>query len=91
VELAVRLLMPMLHEPQDEIDPTLIGAADELMGDYSGDFQLGDTGVDVDLLGAYGGTPLQGEAGYLNQDGKIYRAFVITLPVIANNLWEQSP
>jgi hypothetical protein len=89
VELSVRLLMPMLHEPQDEIDPTLIGAADALMRAYSGDFTLGDTVANIDLLGAHG-NPLQGEAGYLNQDGKIFRAFVITLPVIVNDLWSQS-
>jgi hypothetical protein len=90
VELAVRITMPMLHEPQDEIDPTLLAAADALFRAYTGDFTLGELVAQVDLLGAHG-TPLQGEAGYLNQDGKIYRAFVITLPVVINDLWSQSP
>jgi hypothetical protein len=89
VELSVRLLVPMLSEPQDGIDPALISAADALMRAYTGDFELGGEVAFVDLLGAYG-PPLQGEAGYYSQDGQLYRGFVITLPFILNDLWSQS-
>jgi hypothetical protein len=90
VELEVRLLTPMLAEPQDDIDPNLLVAADALMRAWSGDFELSGAVAQVDLLGAHG-TPLQGEAGYFNQDGKLFRGFVITLPVVVNDLWSQSP
>lgn len=88
VELAQRLLYPMLSEPQDDIDPVLIAAVDTLMSAYTADFELGATDAEVDLLGAHG-TPLQGEAGYYSQDGQLYRGFTITLPLIVNDLWPQ--
>lgn len=90
VELSVRIYQNMLSEPQDAIDPAVLTAAAALMGAYSGDFELGVAGVRfVDLLGAYG-TALSAQAGYLNQDGKLYRVLTITLPVIVNDLWDQA-
>lgn len=90
VELNIRVMTSMLAEPQDDIDPALLGAADALFAAYSGDFTLGGSVAEIDLLGQYG-TPLSGRAGYLNQDGKLFRAFVITLPFVLNDLWTQSP
>lgn len=89
VVLAVRLSTPMLAEPQDEIDPTLLSAADALLAAYSGDFTFGGLVRAVDLLGAHG-VALRGKAGYLNQDGVILRVFQITLPLIVNDLWAQA-
>lgn len=88
--LNVRLYTPMLSEPQDAIDPSLVRALDALMTAYSGDFQLGGAARNIDLLGAHG-TPLQAQAGYLSQDGKVFRVYTINLPVIVNDLWEQTP
>jgi hypothetical protein len=88
VELNVRISTTMLHEPADEVDPLIMSAADALMGAYSGDFELGGL-AQIDLLGAYG-TPLAGRAGYLNQDGRLYRIFLITLPLVVNDLWSQT-
>lgn len=90
VLLNVRLYSPMLTEPQDGIDPAVIGAADALLTAYSGDFELGGLIRNVDLLGQ-AGEPLGGRAGYLNQDGKLFRVFTINLPLIINDLWSQSP
>ena len=90
VELTVRCMTPMLQEPADGIDPALIGAADELMAAYSGDFTLGALVAEIDLLGAYG-VGLRGRAGHFTQDGVPYRAFVITLPLVVNDLWSQAP
>lgn len=90
IELSVRIYSNMLAEPQDAIDPQLLAAVSTLMGAYSGDFDLGVTGVRfVDVLGAYG-TPLSAQAGYLNQDGKLYRVITISVPVIINDIWAQS-
>lgn len=90
VVLNVRLYTSMLTEPMDDIDPNLMVALDALMGAYSGDFTLGGAVRNVDLLGATG-TPLSARAGYLNQGGKLYRVMTITLPLIVNDLWEQTP
>lgn len=88
--LNVRLYTSMLSEPQDAIDPNLMAAHDALMTAYSGAFTLGGLVRSVDLLGA-AGTPLSSQAGYLNQDSKLFRVITITLPVIVNDCWEQAP
>lgn len=90
LELSVRVYSNMLADPQDAIDTRLLDAVDALMAAYSGDFQLGGLIRNVDLLGA-DGDPLSCNAGYLEQDSKLYRVVVITLPLICNDLWEQVP
>lgn len=84
----VRVYTSMLSEPQDAIDPNLLTAVDALMAAYSGDFDLGGTVRNVDLLGQ-AGTPLSAQAGYVDLSGKIYRIMTVTLPVIVNDLWDQ--
>lgn len=86
----LRIYSGFLQEPQDAIDPSIITAADVLMTAYSGDFQLGGDVRNIDLLGQTG-TPLSAQAGYLNQDGKLFRVVDITLPVIVNDVWAQVP
>jgi len=86
----VRLYTAMLADPQDAIDPNLIAAVDTLMTACSGDFDLGGNVRNVDLLGQ-AGTPLSAQAGYLNQDGKLFRVMTILLPLIVNDVWEQVP
>ena len=86
--LSVRVYKNMLSEPQDSIDTDLLGAVDALMTAYTGDFTLGGLARNVDVLGI-DGDPLSAEAGYLEQDGKMYRVMVITLPLHINDLWEQ--
>jgi hypothetical protein len=90
LELSVRVYTNMLADPQDKIDARLLDATDALMGEYSGDFDLGGLIRNVDLLGA-DGDPLQANAGYLEQDNRLYRVMVITLPLVVNDLWTQSP
>ena len=84
-----RIYNPMTEEPQDEIDPRILRATDLLMAAYSSDFDLGGTVEQVDLLGAYG-PALEARAGYLTQDGKVFRAIGITLPLIVDDLWTQA-
>lgn len=86
----LRIYQNMLMEPQDSIDPSVLNAVDHLFAVYSGDFTLGGLVKNVDLLGS-SGTALSAEAGYINQDGRIYRAMTITVPLIVNDLWSQSP
>jgi hypothetical protein len=89
IELSARIYEPMLGDPQDAIDIRLLEATEKLLDAYSGDFTLGGEVMDVDLLGRYG-TALSAEAGYLNQDGKLYRVMVITLPLIVSDIWDQT-
>lgn len=89
VTLNVRCMTSMLAEPQDDIDPNLLGAVDALIRAYSGDFDLGGLVANVDLLGAHG-PGLTADAGYLNQDQQLYRVVVITLPLVVNDLWSQA-
>lgn len=90
VALTVRLYANMLREPQDAIDPALVGAADVLLAAYSGDFDLGGLVRNIDLLGQ-AGDPLRAQAGYLNQDSRLYRVIDITLPLVINDAWVQVP
>lgn len=78
-----------LSEPMDAIDPNLLAAANALIAAYSGDFELGGNVRNVDLLGAHG-APLAGRAGYLNQDGKVFRIFNITIPLVVSDIWNQA-
>ena len=90
VELNVRLYANMLSEPQDAIDPAMLNAVDILCAAYSADFTLGDAIRNVDLLGSYG-RPLSAQAGYISLADRLNRVMTITLPLIVNDLWTQSP
>ena len=90
VELSVRIFTKMLTEPQDMIDPHMIQATNTLINAYAGDFDLGVTGVRaVDLLGM-AGLPVRAEAGYVNQDGTLYRVMTVFLPIIINDVWAEA-
>lgn len=89
ITLSVRLYVPMLSEPQDDIDLNLARATHAVMTALHGDFTLGGLIKAIDLLGMSSADGLTGEAGYLNQDGKLYRVMVITVPLLVNDLWDQ--
>jgi hypothetical protein len=84
----VRLYQSMLFEPQDLIDPNLIGALDLLMAAYNGDYELGGLVREVDIFGM-NGVGLNAQAGYVPQDNRMYRVVQITLPLTMNDVWEQ--
>ncbi|MGW5467685.1 hypothetical protein [Streptomyces chartreusis] len=86
--LNVRLYANMLQEPQDDIDRDLVMALDALLAAYSGEFELGDPNRTIDLLGA-AGRPLAAEAGYLQHDNIQFRTFVVTLPILINDVWDE--
>lgn len=88
LEVHARVYLPMVREPQDDIDPDAVRAAAALIGAYNGDFTLGGLIAEVDVLGAYG-TALDCAAGYFTHDGTEYRAMVLTIPMIFDDVWEQ--
>jgi hypothetical protein len=73
----------------DAIDPAILTATGQLMAAYSGGFTLGGTVRAVDLLGA-AGTPMAATAVYVEQDGKQFRVMELTIPVVINDLWQES-
>lgn len=90
VALNVRIYMPMLQQPYDDIDPAIMEATSALLGEYSRSFTLSGLIRNVDLLGSHG-DPLKARAGYLDQDKKLFRVMVITLPLVVNDLWTHTP
>jgi hypothetical protein len=90
VAFLVRIYASMLQEPADAIDPDMLTATSTLLGAYSGDFELGGSVRQIDLLGT-AGVPLSAQAGYITQDSVLYRVMTIVLPVIVNDVWEQAP
>jgi hypothetical protein len=90
VELSERVQIPMLSEPQDTIDLRILVGIDALMAAYSANFTLGGLVRNVDLMGEFGDS-LSAEAGYIEQDSRIYRVMHLTLPLIINDLYPQAP
>lgn len=90
LEVQLRIYSNMLAEPQDGIDPKVTEVTDALLTAYSGDFDLGGRVRDVDLLGEFG-DGLSAEAGYVEQDHKMFRVVTITIPLVINDLWGQTP
>jgi hypothetical protein len=88
VTLNVRVYSSFLQQPLDDIDPGILTAVTTLLNAYTGDFDLGASVRNVDLLGIYGAA-MSAQAGYLTQDSKVYRIMTVTLPIVINDLWAQ--
>lgn len=86
----VRIYSAMLQEPQDAIDPEMMNAVDLLLADYIGNFTLGGLLREVDVRGI-DGNPLRVDAGYITQDGKVFRVLTISVPTVINDLYAENP
>lgn len=87
----VRVYTSMLQNPQDMIDPNVVNAADALFEAYSANFELGSDERFIDLLGMTQGHPLFCQSGYINIDNMVFRVLTLTVPVIVQNAWTQTP
>jgi hypothetical protein len=65
-------------------------AVDLLLADYVGNFTLGGLLREVDIRGI-DGNPLRVDAGYLTQDGKVFRVMTISVPLVINDLYAENP
>lgn len=91
LELNGRVFMPADTEPQGDVDVAILGAVDGLMNAYAGDFELGGTVANVDLLGAHGAA-LGADFGYTSfAGGTTYRVATLTIPIILNDVWTEAP
>lgn len=84
----VRMYIPMLKEPQDEIDPLMMKATANLMRRYHDDFDFGGAIRNIDLLGQFG-IALAAQAGYLEIGNVDNRIMDITVPCLVNDIWPQ--
>jgi hypothetical protein len=89
VVISARVRKDMKSKPEDDIDAYVLKAVHSLMIGYSGDFELGGTTTCVDLLGM-SGVALSAEFGYLEQDSRLYRVGVITIPILVDDVWSQA-
>jgi hypothetical protein len=78
----------MLAKPEDDVDPRIMSAMAALIAAYSGDFTLGGTIRNIDLLGEYG-QKLSAQAGYITIASAMYRIMTLTIPCIVNDMWTQ--
>lgn len=89
VEIQVRIYTSMLTEPQDDIDPAVMFAADQFIQYVTSDFDLGSRARYIDFLGA-DGEGFRASSGYLTQDQKPFRVMDIFIPVIVNDAYPLS-
>lgn len=90
LELTGRVLTPADGQPEDGVDVAVTAAVNGLMREYCGDFTLGGTVGNVDLLGAHGPS-LRAKLGYTRFDSTTYRAATLTIPLIINAAWNEVP
>lgn len=75
--------------PLDNVDTRLVRATDTLMRAYAGDFTLGGIVKGVDFFGT-NGDRIRVDFGYQTIDSTDYRVATIKLPIIVNDVWEES-
>lgn len=87
IEFVYRVFRSMLTEPQDNIEPEVLDATDELFTRLAGEFQLGVSGTRyIDVQGA-DGEGLRAQPGYLEQNNKMFRIMEVFVPVIINDAY----
>lgn len=85
-----RIYLNWLGRPTAAIDPKLLNLTVTLMGAYTAEFTLDGQLRNIDLLGMYG-EPMSAQPGYIEHDGKHFRAMEVAFPLVINDLWEQVP
>lgn len=89
IVVQARIYASMTSEPQDAIDPDMTNAAIEWVARLAADLQLGGAARNIDVRGQHG-VGLGAQAGYIEQDGKLFRVYTLTIPVLVNDVWTES-
>ena len=90
VTMTMRIQRPGLSQPADQIDPLLMAASASLMAKFAAGFTMTGIVRNVDLLGQHS-QGVRARAGYVNQDGTIYRVMDVMLPLVVNDLYPEEP
>lgn len=90
ITITMRPQMPFLPQPADQTDPLIMRAVAALIAKFAGGFTMTGVVRNVDLLGAHS-QGLRAKAGYVNQDGTVYRVTDVSLPLIVNDLFQEAP
>lgn len=88
LELTFRIYLNVKTEPQDAIDPAILGAADLVCAAYCGDFDFGGAVRNLDIFGQ-SGRPMGGKPGYVSIDGDMYRCIDLVIPLLINDVWSE--
>ena len=88
VVFKARVMLPMLTQPEDRIDQKMGSAVGAVMGLLSGDIELQDRVMFVDLLG-HTGTPLSAKGGYVTIGTTMHRFMDVTVPLVISDVWNQ--
>jgi hypothetical protein len=90
ITMSMRPQLPFLQQPADAIDPLIMRAVGALMTVFAGGFTMTGLVRNVDLLGQHS-QGLRGKAGYVNQDGTVYRVMDVMVPMVVNDLFAEVP
>lgn len=93
VEFLLRIYIPTsgtTPEQLDQIDPDIASATVLVIGAISADFTLGGEVFAADLQGM-GRTSVSGKAGWARVGEQLVRVMDITIPLIVDAVWSQSP
>ena len=86
------ILATLTTEPGGDIERGVLAATDTLLRSLIGDFELGGLIRHVDVRGAASGQTLQARAGYASVNGSTrVRVVVVTVPVIVDDLYDETP
>jgi len=89
IEFTMRVYTSMLQEPQDGIDPRVLGATDAIFSALAGNFDIDVNGVRyIDVFGS-DGEQLRAVAGFADQDGKKFRVMEVFVPVVLNDVYSE--
>lgn len=85
ITFLVMVWNPLMQRPLEGVDPAVLTAVSTLLNEYSGNFTLGGTVRNIDLLN------LRADPVYVNQEGTEFRVMQVTVPIAINDLWVMSP
>lgn len=89
-EFKARVYLNGQAKDEDKNEQRLLYLTALVMGAFSAAFTLNGEVMAVDLLGGWG-SPLEAVPGWQVQDGKEFRVAELTIPVILDGVWSQSP
>jgi hypothetical protein len=86
----LRVGLPMLAQSVGEVERQVVTGTDRVVESLNGDFTLGGLVAGVDIFGM-SGIGMSGRAGYLNHDGTLFRVINTEVPLLFDDVWEQTP